>query len=113
MQDLTKITMQLTLLEATDPETYNALMNYKGPTEYWSASGKWCDGRPREDMGLTFRAKPQPVRGEVVMFGRDCGDFGTRMQIDTHRLTIPTIDGALIAGEYRDDAGNVIKLEAL
>ena len=112
MQDLTKITTPWGLL---DEETKAALKAHNGPIEYWTGRDEWAQapGPPRHE-NLTYRAKPPPVRGEVVRYGGvDLVWTKNASNIDTHRLTLPTIDGALIAGEYRDDAGNVIKLEVL
>ena len=111
MQDLTKITTPWGLL---DEETKAALKAHKGPIEIWDRG--WDDllDPSFDEITYVYRAKPQPVRGEIVMFGAADNCF-TNIQYDwmPHRLTLPTIDGALIAGEYRDDAGNVIKLEVL
>ena len=111
MQDLTKITTPWGLL---DEETKAALRAYKGPIEVYT--GDWCliNSPKFNDPSIAYRAKPQPVRGEVVKYGCVNGMFSTTLfNYTAHRLTLPTIDGALIAGEYRDDAGNVIKLEVL
>ena len=120
MQDLTKITTPVSLLKVIDHETYNALAEYSGPLQFWAdQTSEWADytGDILLTAVLTVRAKPQPVRGEVVVTGwvDETGSIFSDLAMgkDTHRLTLPTIDGALIAGEYRDDAGNVIKLEVL
>ena len=63
---------------------------------------------------IAFRRVKEPVRGEVVLIGlpsiswcfNTCGDGS-----DTHRLTLPTDDGALICGEYVEPGGATIKVE--
>lgn len=110
MQDLTKITTPFGLL---DEEIQQALRAYKGPIEIYT--GEWgLINRPKfNDPAIVYRAKTQPVRGEVVLLGNEnCFDL-IECPLNTHSLTLPTIDGKLITGEYRNNAGDVIKVEAL
>ena len=87
----------------------------------------WVDGETRESAEegyaaldgnfiwnkriIAFRRVKEPVRGEVVL-GWDgltaCKGVHKR---DTHRLTLPTDDGALICGEYVGPGGAVVKIE--
>ena len=62
---------------------------------------------------IAFRRVKEPVRGDVVMTG--CKAIYTDMpsKYDTHRLTLPTEDGALIAGEYIGPGGAVVKVEVI
>ena len=65
---------------------------------------------------IAFRRVKEPVRGEVVLIGlpsiswcfNTCGDGS-----DTHQLTLPTDDGALICGEYVGPGGAVVKVDRL
>ena len=68
---------------------------------------------------IAFRRVKEPVRGEVVLTGwcYDNGDgvvFGRGVKSNiTHRLTLPTEDGALICGEYVGPGGAVVKVVSL
>ena len=67
---------------------------------------------------IAFRRVKEPFRGEMVLTGYQerIGWFFAsqdRSGIDTHRLTLPTNDGALIAGEYIGLGGDVVKVEAI
>ena len=94
----------------------------------------WCDGETREkaEKGngamarafiwnrsiIAFRRVKEPVRGEMVLYARDygIGSYGASTSHeprDTHRLTLPTDDGALICGEYVGPGGAVVKVEML
>ena len=59
-----------------------------------------------------------PVRGALSITGYSDADgdwlFGPPESCpDTHRLTLPTDGGDLVCGDYRDGAGNVIKVEKI
>lgn len=65
-----------------------------------------------------YRIKPQPVVGEVVLRGWmnsetdsyfDCEDSNDDAK--TTSLTMPTIDGELITGEFTSPDGHVVKVE--
>jgi hypothetical protein len=115
MIDLTKIEKPFGLLDA---ETQAALIAHDGPIEM-VASGKWKSVLPSFDPDLTYRAKPQPVRGEQVYNG-SLKSFHSLHPGDNYsnptmpaRVTMSTIDGMLIPGEYVGPDGATIKIEAL
>jgi hypothetical protein len=67
---------------------------------------------------IAFRRVIEPVRGDVVLTGADFGDgflfaVGGRYGVDTHRLTLPTIDGKLTPGKYTGPDGAVVTVEVL
>ena len=91
---------------------YNARLDVVNSAHTMAGDISW-DFVGRGDI-IAYRAKPQPVRGGVVFhIDDDMGVSKEGSDHDTHRLPLPTIDGALVAGEFRDDAGNMIKLEVL
>jgi len=67
---------------------------------------------PLPDGRVYARRVVVPVMGEVVMTGGDFGvywAFGpTQYPDDTHRITLPTRDGALIAGTYTSADGHSV-----
>lgn len=78
----------------------------------------WIDIEPEWSDHVPYRIKPEPVVGEVVLYGdqsRGISDFEfTRVQCnqyDTHTLTLPTLDGNLVCGEFTDKDGNTVKVE--
>ena len=63
---------------------------------------------------IAFRRVKDPVRGEVVITGvheKLATVFGRFDHGDTHQLTLPTDDGALICGEYVGPGGAVVKVD--
>jgi hypothetical protein len=79
----------------------------------WDArSIKWNDGI------IAFRRVIEPVRGEVVLTGNQ-GRIGWTFssqdynELDTHRLTLPTINGKLTPGKYTGPDGAVVTVEVL
>lgn len=51
-----------------------------------------------------------PVRGEVVLYGRSV--FGVaQVKSDTHKLTLPTLDGKPAVGTYTGENGLSVKIE--
>lgn len=59
----------------------------------------------------------QPVRGDVMLLGYKACDrwfFAQNPEnYDTNRILLPTENGDLVCGEYRDGMGNVIKVERI
>jgi len=70
------------------------------------------DRIPLPDGRVYARRAVVPVMGEVVLHGRNFGcswGFGpTQFDGDTHRITLPTRDGALIAGTYTSADGHSV-----
>lgn len=63
---------------------------------------------------LRYRVMIEPERGEVVKYVDDQLLFYFQPdEASTHRLTLPTLDGALIPGTYTGPDGAVIKVEAV
>ena len=82
---------------------------------YWCWTHHDCDPQ----YIIAYRRIKDPVRGDVVLSGW-CNDghrgvfFGNGPNPhDTHRLTLPTEDGALICGEYVGPGGAVVKVARL
>jgi len=109
MTDLTKIEKPFGLLDA---ETQAALRDHGGPYECVFEFG-WVACEAHFFGGNTYRVKPQPVRGEVKLFGRVNGAFGALYSKDTHRLTLPILNSDLIPGTYTGPDGATITIEAL
>jgi hypothetical protein len=116
MIDLTKIEKPWMLL---DIETRVAMMTHDGPIETIGAEG-WTEIKnPIWTNAATYRAKPHPVRGEQVYNGSlkslhslHPGDNYSNPTMPA-RVTMSTIDGLLIPGEYVGLNGATIKIEAL
>jgi len=114
MNDLTKIEKPFGLLDA---ETKAALNAHGGPYE-WVTSGGWVEIECQGWIpAMTYRVKPQSVRGEVVLTGMyENGEwsFGAVvLREDTHRITLPTIGSKLILGAYTGPDGSTITIETL
>jgi hypothetical protein len=117
MIDLTKNTEAWCLMSDEKRAAFGA---YNGPIEVLRSGAVWG-----EKVGSTwfdawiYRAKPQPVRGEVVFSGSlkafhslHPGDNYSNPTMPA-RVTMSTIDGLLIPGEYIGPDGATIKIEAL
>jgi hypothetical protein len=68
------------------------------------------------DFIIAFRRVIEPVRGEVVLTGyhKTVGCVFSSQNydgLDTHRLTLPTIDGKLTSGKYTGPDGAVVTVE--
>jgi len=93
----------------------------------------WIDGLPRgvaetslydeaneifwDSSIVAFRRVKVVVRGEVVMYGRILHhgwNYNTYEElIDTHRITLPTIDGEILCGETVWYNGTTLKVEVI
>jgi len=74
---------------------------------------EWDKTTPLCEVHQPIRIKPSPVVGEVVLHGVK-GVAWSSLTVDnaTEKMTIPTIDGQLITGEFVGPDGHVIKVEA-
>ena len=117
MIDLTKIEKPFGLL---DKETQAALKAHDGGIEWFSGHGWLYIDKPSWDAINTYRARHRwPVRGETVFSGSlkafhslHPGDNYSNPTMPA-RVTMSTIDGLLIPGEYIGPDGATIKIEAL
>jgi hypothetical protein len=110
--------------EMTDAEKGALLLAiHRGAeTQYMNADEDfWRDhhnGRSFYDLD-SYRIKPEPVVGEVVLYGSDYGkegfgfafDGGLLERSDTHTLTLPTLDGNLVTGEFANEDGMKVVIE--
>jgi len=69
---------------------------------------------------FAYRIKPEPVVEEVVMTGAVSrnGNFwfdstGVGISNDTHSITFTTKDGEMATGTFRNEAGDVLKVERI
>jgi len=67
---------------------------------------------------IAFRRVIESVQGELVLVGyqeRSSWFFASedRSVIDSHRITLPTIDGKLTPGKYTGPDGAVVTVEVL
>lgn len=78
----------------------------------------WVDiGDPIWAFEGRYRIKPEPVVGEAVLHGG--GDYGCGnacfsdedIECDTHTLTLPTLDGDLVTGEFANEDGMKVVIE--
>ena len=83
---------------------------------------KFCDGpweltNPSWNDVYAYRIKPEPVVGEVVLSGQ-AGDSAVAEIFArpgfagcTHTLTLPTLDGKLVTGEFANEDGMKVVIE--
>jgi hypothetical protein len=112
--DLTKIEKPFGLL---DKETQDALRAHGGPIQWVSGCGWRNIISPSWLSNYTYRAAPQPVRGEVVVFGQAGGDYWWRRGSDDgvyhYRIAATTLDDNLIPGVYTGPDGATIVVAVL
>lgn len=120
-----------TVIEESDtPKTWGEMTDAeKGAL----ALAKYHDGKTIETIGINgtwethvgamlldqyaYRIKPEPVVGEVVLYGG--GDYGCGnvcfadedVEIIDHTLTLPTLDGKLVTGEFTNEDGMKVVIE--
>lgn len=104
--------------EMTDDEKGALLLAYhEGKEIYYKSPGdfgfNYCMN-PTWDDDCAYRIKPSPVVGEVVLTGKGAQEWifgsGTFHVSSTHRLTLPTLDGDPVTGEFTGPDGHVIKV---
>lgn len=79
------------------------------------SNGFWADARPDWADDTTYRINPDPVVGEVVLTAYYDGSgpiyFGDGMSDPTNTLTLPTLDGKLVTGEFANEDGMKVVIE--
>lgn len=100
------------------PDLYKALEFITTCVEYGCvASGK--EKAVLDARAALTKARPEPKREKLTLWGyfdwldEEWGFAPRRASSSTHSLTLPLIDGKLPAGEYRNEAGDVITVEEL
>ena len=113
MIDLTKNTEAWCLMSDQKRAAFEA---HKGPIVFLCADGSWAKKTSDEwQPDWVYRAAPQPVRGEVVRYLDEyCEVISCKQnEDDTHRFTLPTLDGKLIPGTYTGPDGATIVVAVL
>ena len=83
--------------------------------------GKWIKTDPYFYSDFqAYRVKPEPKLETLTMTGGNhprlkfmCFGSDRRENFDTHRLSIPGIDGEPITGTYTSPEGHVVKVERI
>lgn len=110
--------------EMTDAEKGALLLAHhegKAIESKFPKAANWLPaGTPAWVNGGCYRIKPEPVVGEVALNGADYnvatggGRFvfdSTSTEVDTHTLTLPTLDGQLVTGEFANEDGMKVVIE--
>lgn len=102
--------------EMTDAEKGALLLaHHEGKViQLKSRGGSWDEACPSWVDDIAYRIKPEPVVGEAVLHTGQpdfyewaaCSDND-----DTHTLTLPTLDGQLVTGEFANEDGMKVVIE--
>jgi hypothetical protein len=105
--------------EMTDEEKGAILLaEHRGEVvEIWGGNGWWSPCSVGRYQGSAYRVRPpEPKRDTVTIYGAPSKHIQWCLEqcgLDTHRITLPLLDGNIPAGTYTSEAGEAIIVEEL